>query len=143
MDLDSIKSIKSAFFDTKEVTEALDPIVKKAMSKAGAFVRTRARSSLKYGTKSAAAGQVPIVHRSVGFTRKKKVKGQTVNVGASPLRELLFFSFDKESRSVVVGPAIGGPRTGAPGELESGDHPFMVPAMMAERATYADLFRGA
>jgi hypothetical protein len=154
-----VAAIKRNFFDKAAVTKGLDPAIRKALSKFGAFVRTRARSSLKYRTGASAAGSPPSVHRSKGFTRKKKVKGAVVQQPSSPLRELLFFSYDPEVKSVVIGPAIGGSRSDAPRIEEEGGtttinvggkrvsasypaRPYMGPAFATERAKAAELFRG-
>lgn len=141
-----IDAAKGAFFDRAAVTDQLDPAIRKALSKFGAFVRTRAKSSLKYGKGTATSGKPPIVHRG-GMTRTKanKKTGKVTTTAASPLRELLFFSYDASRKSVVIGPTLGGPATGAPEKLEAGDHPFMRPALAAEQAKgvagFKDLIR--
>lgn len=154
----SVESFKRTFFDAEAVTGALAPEVKKALSKFGASVRTRAKSSLKYGTGTAAPGKPPVVHTTRAFTRKRTKKGVTTQQAASPLRELIFFGYDADEQSVVIGPALGGPQTGAPRALEEGGsaagsaaglpgakpvrpHPYMGPAFKAELAKVGDDFR--
>lgn len=117
---DSFARVKSFFFDRKEITSKLDPATRKALSKFGAFVRTRAKSSLKYGDKPSVPGKPPTVHRSRSFTRKKKSKGVVVQQPSSPLRELIFFSYDPATRSIVVGPTLGGRNSGVPDVMEHG-----------------------
>jgi hypothetical protein len=112
--------VKDAFFDRAAVGDRVPPAIRQALSKFGAFVRKRAKSSLKYKDGTSAPGQPAAVHRSDRFTRTTKSKGKTKVQHASPLRELLFFSFDQAQRSVVIGPAAGGPRSGAPENLEKG-----------------------
>lgn len=139
---------KALFFDKKAVTDRLDPAVRRALSKLGAFVRTRAKSSVRYGKGAARPGAPPVAHRSAGYTRTSRSRktGQTKQQPASPLRELIYFAYDPASRSVVVGPTLGGSQSGAPARLEFGrgvaPHPFMRPALEAERAKAPDLFRG-
>lgn len=116
---DQFARVKSLFFDRKEITSKLDPAVRKALSKFGAFVRTRAKSSLRYGDKSSPPGKPPTVHRSRKFTRQKR-KGGAVRQPSSPLRELIFFSYDPAARSVVIGPALGGRQSGVPALMEHG-----------------------
>lgn len=149
-----VSGFKKFFFDGKAVTDALAPAVKKALSKFGAFVRQRSKSSLKYGTGTGAPGKPPVVHASKGFTRKRTKKGVTTAQPASPLRELIFFGYDPDKMSVVIGPALGGPRTGAPAALEAGGkaagvpgakpvapHPYMRPAFEAELGKIGGDFR--
>ena len=115
-----VAKFKLNFFDAKAVTDPVDRAKKRLLSRVGAFTRTKARQSLKYGTGVSPPGRPPIVHRSIGFTRKKKSKGVVTQQPASPLRELLFFAYDPSADSVVIGPAIGGSHTGAPEALEWG-----------------------
>lgn len=128
-----VELVKGTFFDKKAVTDQLDPALKKVLSFHGARVRQRSKSSLKYGKGTAASGSPPIVHRG-GMRRNKlnKKTGVTTQQSVSPLRELIFFGYDARTKSVVTGPALGGPASGAPAALEGGDHPFMKPAQAAE-----------
>lgn len=133
---------KDLFFDRDKVQASLDRALQRGLSRAGAFVRKRAKSLLRYRKRSAARGQPPSVHRSTGFTRETKNRktGETKRQPSSPLRELLLFGYDQRARSAVVGPVLGGSRTGAPEALEHGGvarkggprvgkHPFMGPAL--------------
>lgn len=141
-----VELVKGTFFDKAAVTKQLDPALKRVLSKHGAFVRRRSKSSLKYGKSTAVAGKPPIVHRG-GMTRTKvnKKTGKASSQGQSPLRELIFFGYDPVKKSVVTGPALGGPASGAPAALEGGDHPFMRPAQAAEMpatmASFKNLIR--
>ena len=145
--------VKAAFFDKKGVADGLDAGTRKQLTKFGAFVRRRAKSSLKYKNGPAAPGKPPHVHRSASFKRKKGKPGKKQQP-VSPLRELVFFSYDKASKSVVIGPAIGGSRTGAPRSLEEGGsaridgrtvvirpRPTMAPAFAVELAKVGGDFR--
>lgn len=73
------------FFDRKEVIDAVGRARAAALSKAGAFVRTAARSSIRKRKRASAPGQPPSSH--VGL-----------------LKNFIFFSFDPIPKSVVVGP---------------------------------------
>jgi hypothetical protein len=77
--------IKDTFFDRKSVVNAVDRAQRSALSRIGAFVRTRARSSMRKRKKSAAAGSPPSVHEG-------------------GIKRLLFFGYDAANSSVVVGP---------------------------------------
>ena len=151
--MDNLAKVKSLFFDAKELVEKLDPETRKALSKFGAFVRRRAKSSLKYGTASSPPGSPPTVHRTQSRTKTNKngaVKVQMV----SPLRELLFFKYDPSSKSAVIGPELGGSKSGAPETLEEGGtakvfgrtlsvaaRPTMRPAFAAELGNVMGNFR--
>lgn len=141
----SIETIGKGFFNPDAILKGLAREKRKALSKAGAYTRTSAKSSLKYGKGSSPRGKPPTVHKSLGFVRSKKVKGVETKQPTSPLRELIYFAWDEASESVVVGPAIfGGSKEGpgkVPGILEQ-THPTMVPAMKANADKFPDLFRG-
>ena len=128
------------FFDDPAIESKLDPAIAKALSQLGAYTRRDAKSSLKYGPGSARPGDPPIVHRSSGFTRKKKSKGAVKQQPSSPLRELIYFGYDPEMKTMVAGPILGGSRTGAPQTLERRTHPFMAPALERQEAKLPNLF---
>ena len=129
-------AIKKLFFDRKAVTDKLDPAERKALSKFGAYVRTRSRSSIRSRKKTSAPGQPPSSH-----------------VGT--LKRLIFFGYDASAKSVVVGPVLGGnspeaPRVleeGGPEKLRSGKtghyraRPYMRPAFEAELAKVGGNFK--
>ena len=103
-----IQGVKSSFF-SEEIEKRVKKGVAKSLSKCGAFVRTAAKSSLKYvGKKGKAAspGSPPKVHRTNSFKRTttNRKTGVSVTRQVSPLKELLFFAFDPSRESVVVGP---------------------------------------
>jgi hypothetical protein len=108
--------VKSQFFTVKGVADGLDAGTRASLNKFGAYVRRRAKSSLKYAEGPAAPGRPPHVHRSATFRRKGSKGGKPQP--SSPLRELLFYSYDRATKSVVIGPAVGGSRSGAPRTLE-------------------------
>ncbi len=112
--------VKTQFFTQQKVKDQLDPATRQRLTKFGAFVRRRAKSSLKYAAGEAAPGRPPHVHYSGSFVVRRKVKGITQKQQASPLRELTFFSYERTTKSVVIGPAIGGSRSGAPRTIEEG-----------------------
>lgn len=79
-----IRFAAQTFFSSELVIKELDPVKRKALSKAGAFVRTRARQSIKRRKGPSPAGQPPHAHH-----------------GAI---KLIYFAYDRQSESVVVGP---------------------------------------
>jgi hypothetical protein len=93
--------VKSWFFDSHLVEARVSLAVRQAMSKFGAFTRQSAKQSLKYGDRHSPAGSPPTVHRTTAFDRYTK-SGKLRPT--SPLKELIYFSYDDESKSVVVGP---------------------------------------
>lgn len=76
-----------AFFDSPAVLAKVGKARIKVLSKFGAFVRTRARSSIRKRKKPSSPGQPPSSHTGT-------------------LKRFIFFSYVQESDSVVIGPAI-------------------------------------
>ena len=95
------KAAKEGFFDREKVMASMDKATIAALSKFGAFTRQRAKSSIRKRKKSSKPGQAPSSH--VGL-----------------LKNLIFFSYDASSRSVVIGPTLINKPTGAPATLEYG-----------------------
>lgn len=81
-----LHQIKGGFFDRKAVVDATDRGTRRVLSRFGAFVRQRARTSIrKRKDKISPPGSPPYSH--VGL-----------------LRKFIFFAYEDRSRSVVVGP---------------------------------------
>jgi hypothetical protein len=146
----SMAATSRSFFDRPKVQRTVDKKKRSALSKFGAFVRRRAKSSIRKRKKSADPGMPPSSH-----------------IGT--LKNLLFFAYDERTKSVVIGPAPIGAKAIVPGALERGGksvivrriksakggerlrvlkpihvrkHPYMAPALAAERPKFAGLFRG-
>lgn len=121
-------SFKVDFFDTAKVMKRVAAGRRRVLSKIGAFVRQRAKTSIRKRKKSSPPGQPPSSH-------------------AGQLR-LIFFAYDHNAESVVVGPIAFAARGGGGivpkllefgGEVQRGKkrvmyrgNPFMRPAMDAE-----------
>lgn len=163
-----ISAAKNWFFDRQAVQARVDRGRLRAMSRFGAFVRTKARSSIRSRKKVSEPGSPPSSHEGL-------------------LKVFLFFAYDPAADAVVVGPARinGRPRGGipVPGLLERGGdvpaggrvrviahpagrgadgrfrkahlervvargvfhyrpRPYMAPALAAEAPKFAELFRG-
>ena len=80
-------AVKESFFDRPKVIKALGRAKRKALSKAGAFVRKRARSSLRRRKKPSAPGSPPSVHSKDNISLKT-----------------ILFAFDPQAETTVVGP---------------------------------------
>ena len=128
------------FFTAKPVINAVGRARRRVLSKAGAFIHRRARSSIRKRRRSARPGEPPSSH--VGL-----------------LKRFLYFAYDFGTQSVVIGPArLGGRRpygnVTVPEVLEEGGnvtaaghgkrrrrryapHPYMGPAYAAERPNLA------
>jgi len=136
--------IKDMFFDRATVISAVDGAKRKVLSKAGAFIRTAARTSIRKRKASAPAGKPPHSHEG-------------------SLRRLILFGYDRATDSVVVGP-VGFKKSVAPNVLEYGGEtvvlsrrggrltsrkvkiaarPFMVPALEKERPKLPLLWRNS
>jgi hypothetical protein len=92
--------IKRLFFDRLKVQRAVDRAKRAVLARAGAFIRTAARHSIRKRKGSAPPGQPPHSHEG-------------------SLRRLIFFGYDRGTDSVVVGP-VGFNRSNAPNVLEFG-----------------------
>ncbi len=103
---------KRLFFDRPAVTRAVDRAARKALTHAGGKVRLIAQRSMRYVTQP----------KKQGKKRKVSAPGQPPRaVRPHPwLRKHLYFAWDPQRKSVVVGPAVFGRRTGTPRRLERG-----------------------
>lgn len=80
--------VKSMFFDRANVQGMMDEATLKALSKAGAYIRRSARSSLRRRKKTSAPGSPPSVHSDDPVVT---------------LKNILFY-YDQPTKSVVIGP---------------------------------------
>lgn len=139
--------IKDMFFDRHVVIAAVDNAKRKVLSKAGAFIRTAAKTSIRKRKGSAPPGAPPHSHEG-------------------SLRRLILFGYDKPNDSVVVGP-VGFTKSEAPSVLEYGGdtvvlrrvggrggkltsqkvkiapRPYMAPALEKERPKLPLLWRNS
>lgn len=151
----------SQFFNPDAVIKGLERSEARLLSRAGAFVMTRARRSIRKRKRISGAGKPPSSH--TGFYKKS-----------------ILFGYDKKNRSVVIGPSanFGGSEVpsllefggsgvasrdmkikagavrGAGGKFTSGGYtvvkkgakityrarPHMAPALEAERENFPTLF---
>lgn len=159
----TVQAAKGNFFDRQRVLDAVGKAERQRLSKAGAFVRQRAKTSIRYRERPSAAGSPPSAHRSVGSVRKRSGRTVARRQMVSPLREFMYFAYDRATRSVVVGPAIlngtvsrqalhalehGGPSVVVSGrgqrrQVTVRARPFMAPALAAEAAKLPELFRNS
>ena len=130
----------SMFFDRAKVTRAVKDGTRSALSRAGAFVRQRAKTSIRKRKKSASPGHPPSSH-------------------TGRLRNLIFFGYDERAESVVIGPKLfrqanppaphllefsGQTRSWRDGRTQHyRKFPFMAPALEAEAQKMPGLFQGA
>lgn len=122
-------SVKKLFFDRRRVMSAGDRATRRVLSRFGAFVRTRSRSSIRRRKRISRPGRPPSSHTG--------------------LLKLIYFAFEPRERRVIIGPAkLNGVRAvNAPQVLEEGgrvrnrkgrnvhirERPFMGPAFAIER----------
>jgi hypothetical protein len=76
------------FFDRPAVANAINKAERKALSKIGAFIRRRARSSLRFRKRVSLPGETPSVH-----SRDKVASLKTI-----------LFAFQPATHSVLIGP---------------------------------------
>ena len=137
-----LSQAKSLFFDRAKVTSAVDRATRRVLSKFGAFVRKRAKTSIRKRKRVSAPGQPPSSHTGL-------------------LKRHIYFLFSPERRSVVIGPTLlESKQTDAPYLLEHGDtvtrkrrgkrvrmkyrpRPFMEPAFEKEQSQLPDLWKNS
>jgi len=107
--------IKRTFFDRKAVSSAVDRTTRRVLSRFGAYVRRGAKSSIRKRKKISEPGRPPSSHTGL-------------------LKKFIFFAYDRDRRSVVIGPVALNQKGGdAPEALEYGGR---------SRVTYRALKRG-
>ena len=103
------------FFDTDRVKQAADTATRKVLSKAGAFIRTAAKSSIRKRKAISAPGQPPSSHTGL-------------------LKRFIFFGYDADRKTVVVGPMRLNQKVGAaPEALEHGGPSTAVIGLRGKR----------
>lgn len=136
--------IRDLFFDRQKVIRAVDKAKRRVLSRAGAFIRQAAKSSIRKRKGVSSPGSPPHSHTGL-------------------LRKLILFGYDRQRESVVVGP-VGLRKSEAPRVLESGGRtviyrrrrgrlvkqrvriaarPYMRPALEKERPKMPKRWRNA
>lgn len=77
--------IKQLFFDSPKVLRSVDKATRSVLSKFGAFVRRTAKGSIRKRKKPSAPGTPPSSHTGL-------------------LKRFIFFGYDPNRKSVVIGP---------------------------------------
>lgn len=117
------------FFDSEIVKRAMDSARRRALSKFGAYVRTRTKSSIRKRKRISYPGEPPSSH-------------------TGRLKKSIFFNYDQKNESVVVGPLRYGKN--AASTLEHGGtsdgklyraRPYMIPAFDKELPNAPKLFK--
>lgn len=99
----SVNKAKAGFFDRKKVIAATTRAERQVLSKFGAYTRQRARTSIRKSNKTSTPGKPPYSHEP------------------HLLRNLIFFVYEPEQHSTIIGPARLNQRVGnAPEALEKG-----------------------
>ncbi len=136
----NFQNLRANFFRPELILRQADKARRRALSKAGAFVRRRAQTSMRKRKAISEPGSPPSAH-------------------SGELRKLLFFAYDPRTDSVVVGPVVfkrgevprlhehGGTvtRTDRRGKTRTFRYParpYMAPALKAERPRFPQLLRG-
>lgn len=121
----TIEQFKATFFDSEKVIRAMDRATRRNLSRAGAFVRRSARQSIKKAPKAD-----PKTGKILKGRRKKGaiVVDATALPGKPPfghgqqkLKKFVFFAYDADRKTMIVGPAkLDGTRGGGPEFIEYG-----------------------
>jgi len=98
----AIEQAKGLFFDSKKVIDATTKAERRVFSRFGAFVRRAARSSIRKRKRASEPSKPPSSHTGL-------------------LKRFIFFVYDPNRRSVLIGPArLSGKAGDAPRALEHG-----------------------
>jgi hypothetical protein len=87
LSINNFELLKSFFFDREAVMNANDRAAKKVLSRFGAYVRTRARTSMRRRKGISDPGQPPSAHTGT-------------------LKRLVLFAYDPFEKSVIIGPVF-------------------------------------
>lgn len=103
---------KRLFFDRPAIMRAVDRAAHRALNRAGGKLRLMAQRSMRYVSQP----------KKEGKRRKTSAPGRPPRaVRPHPwIRKHLYYAWDPQKKSVLVGPALFGRRTGAPARLEKG-----------------------
>lgn len=137
----TLSAAKRGFFDRPAVVSAADRATRRTLSKFGAFVRRRAKSSIRKRRKPSDPGKPPSSHTGL-------------------LKKFILFAYEPSRRSVVIGPTLlretavpvpalleyGGeiPRPTRRGGTRTAVYrprPFMGPAFLTELQGLPDMWR--
>lgn len=133
----AIQATVESFFDRQKVARAVDRAERKNLSKGGAFVRRTGRTLLRKKARLGRASDLEGKRREYYEQRVAEAKergepppprplkhsrpGEPPKQITGLLRRFLFFSFDRSTRSVPVGPAkLSGKDADTPRLLEEG-----------------------
>lgn len=139
------------FFDDKRILKSIDAATARALSKAGAWVRTSARSSIRQPRQQPLADMTAeerkahrirlAIARRKGLPRPKRRlmpsrPGEPPRNVTGTLKGSILFAYDASTKSVWIGPVFLGSKTAgrATRALEHGSakieqRPFMAPAL--------------
>lgn len=131
-----VDAAKAGFFDSTEVVKAVDKATRKTLSKAGAFIATDAKRSMRPAKQAPTSSLTPKQQKSYKRRMKLFKEGKTTVKPKRPLvaskpgepprtrfgyiKKFLYFAFDPQTKSVVVGPALLNKTTMAQATLEEG-----------------------
>lgn len=147
--------IKKLFFDRAAVVNSADKAAVKELSRFGAHVRRRVKSSIKAAPKREKTA------------RKRGLIGEAGHYVSSPgdpplshvggIKDNVYFGYDPSARSVVIGPVVFKGRARGARALEQGGdsedsrgriisvraRPYMKPAFLAELPKVPAQFKGS
>lgn len=133
----NVNEAKSLFFDRAAVIRDLDGTARRGLSKWGAFARRKVRRSLRKARMKKLSEMTKDerqryrirqdIAKREGLPRPKRPlapskPGEPPRMRVGLIKKLLFFAYDRDARSVVVGPAVIDRPTGAPETLEEGGY---------------------
>jgi len=91
----TIDQAKCLYFDQKRVTDAVSKAQRKVLARFGAYVRQTARSSIRKRKRPSEPGSPPSSHTGL-------------------LKRTIFFVYEPQRESLIIGPTLLGKGTDAP-----------------------------
>ncbi len=117
-----IDKVKGLFFDAPKVIAATDRATQRVLSRFGAFVRNAAQKSMLGHAVRRGFGVKSRVSNREGISKP----GEPPRPHTGDLVRFIFFAFDRENQSVVIGPTLLNRGSGAPEILEYGGTATMM-----------------
>ena len=143
-----IRITPQMFFDRPRVKRAVDRARRSVLSKAGAFVRQRARSLIRPRRRSARPGEPPSSHtgllrRFIFFGYPRNSDRDTVVIGPAPLNQRSEYGNTTVPEVLEFGGRVTTRdyRTGKRVTRRYRGHPYMGPALEKEADKFPALWR--
>lgn len=105
----SVSQFKKAFFDPESVIDPAERVLQKKLSQYGAFVRRRAKTSIRKAPKAdAITGEIKRGRKKKGAVTVDAVSkpgNPPYGHGDQKYKKFIYFGYDAAEKTVIIGPA--------------------------------------